>query len=289
MTTQTEQQPSTELVRTSHEGNGALALYARMPDPLVAAESIGRWLNQAGMAKSPGAGAVLALSAICRGADIVEFVSEHQVVMGRVVRDYDLLLADLREQGGDYEWVDTGDDGKQATLKWTWKGRNYQYTFTMDMARQAGLVKADSGWEKWPGNMLRSKCVRHGMKMHSPDLIRGYTTPEDAVDYQPAAPLRTKEDVESRKAELAAMQNAAVEQESIETTAGIVGDGKLSDEQLKRINELAETLGIDDDKMQAGLQKRYNVGARVDLTAEQAAELIGRLESLLEKKLQTSS
>lgn len=35
----------------------------------------------------------------------------------------------------------------------------YECTVTMDDAKRAGLIKPDSGWQKWPANMLRWRSI----------------------------------------------------------------------------------------------------------------------------------
>ncbi len=175
--------PNATLTVTKTEGGGLTM--ANMPNPLESAEKIGNWLHQAGMVKTPGAASIMALTAISRGTDLMQFVSEHSVVDGKVTRKYELLLSDLRDCGEDFRWLKTGENREAAELEWTWKGKTYRYEFTTEMAAQAGLIdesKKRSNWVAWRPNMLRSKCVRQGFTMYCPELLRGITTPEDAAD-----------------------------------------------------------------------------------------------------------
>ena len=306
----------TAITTTQH--NGSMAVYNRLPDPLQAATSIGEWLKESGMATTPGAGKILALSAICRGVDLVQFVSEHSVVMGRVTRNYELLLADLRDAGGDYEWLNTGDDGVEAKIKITWKKKKYEYTFTMEMAERAELVKPGSGWVKWRGNMLRSKCARHGMQMYCPEIIRGLTTPEDVeIDASPAL-QQTQASVEARRAELQQAQedvgsrteviqgpkpvNAVpepqptpmppIEAEWTETSSSGNGSSPPTPEirtndQLQVVASLGSQLGQELQQIVDGLKQRYEIGSLNDLTKAQASDAIDRMKETVEKKSQT--
>jgi len=52
-------------------------------------------------------------------------------------------------------------------------GFSYSLTFTLADAQQAGLVKPDSGWEKYPANMLRWRAVGFCADVVFPDVIGG--------------------------------------------------------------------------------------------------------------------
>lgn len=52
-------------------------------------------------------------------------------------------------------------------------GFKYTCEFTMDDARRAGLVKHDSGWEKYPANMLKWRAVGFCADVVFPDLLGG--------------------------------------------------------------------------------------------------------------------
>ena len=68
--------------------------------------------------------------------------------------------------------IDEGDDYCQVTMKRK-NGFSYTTRFTMDDAKQAGLVKPDSGWEKYPKNMLRWRTVGYCADVVFPDVIGG--------------------------------------------------------------------------------------------------------------------
>lgn len=58
-------------------------------------------------------------------------------------------------------------------------GFEYTTTYTMDDAKQAGLVKSKSGWEKYPANMLRWRAVGYCADVVFPDVIGGLLRPEE--------------------------------------------------------------------------------------------------------------
>lgn len=52
-------------------------------------------------------------------------------------------------------------------------GFSYTARFTMDDAKRAGLVKAGSGWEKYPASMLKWRAVGFAADVVFPDVIGG--------------------------------------------------------------------------------------------------------------------
>lgn len=52
-------------------------------------------------------------------------------------------------------------------------GFSYTARYTMDDAKRAGLVKAGSGWEKYPANMLRARTIGFAADVVFPDVLGG--------------------------------------------------------------------------------------------------------------------
>ena len=55
-------------------------------------------------------------------------------------------------------------------------GFSYTSRFTMEMAQKAGLVKADSGWQKYEENMCLWRTVGFTADVVAPDITAGMTT-----------------------------------------------------------------------------------------------------------------
>ena len=65
-------------------------------------------------------------------------------------------------------------------------GFSYTLTWTMDDAKQAGLVKPNGGWEKYPANMLRWRAVGFCADVVFPDVLGGMKrTDELGADLTP--------------------------------------------------------------------------------------------------------
>lgn len=70
----------------------------------------------------------------------------------------------------------TDDKGNPTACQVTMKRRNgveYTTRYTMENAKIAGLIKPDSGWSKYPANMLRWRAVGYAADVVYPDVIGG--------------------------------------------------------------------------------------------------------------------
>ena len=68
------------------------------------------------------------------------------------------------------------DKGTPTACAVTMKRKNgFSYTarFTMEDAKRAGLIKAGSGWEKYPANMLRARAIGYCADVVFPDVLGG--------------------------------------------------------------------------------------------------------------------
>ena len=78
---------------------------------------------------------------------------------------------------------DVNDDkGKPVSCSvWMKRKNGFEYTasFSMDEAKQAGLIKEKSGWDKYPANMLRWRAVGYCADVVFPDVIGGMYRPEE--------------------------------------------------------------------------------------------------------------
>ena len=63
----------------------------------------------------------------------------------------------------------------QACRVWMKRTNGFEYTveFSMEDATRAGLVKPDSGWDKYPANMLRWRAIGFCADVVFPDVIGG--------------------------------------------------------------------------------------------------------------------
>src|SRR5579885_1989766 len=80
----------------------------------------------------------------------------------------------LIQQSGQLEAMKITESADACTVWMRRKsGIEYTATFTMDDARRAGLIKPDSGWTKYPANMLRARAIGFCADVVFPDVLGG--------------------------------------------------------------------------------------------------------------------
>lgn len=138
-------------------------------------------------------------------------------------------------------------------------------TFTMEMARRAGLVKTSGPWAQYPEAMLFARCLSAGMRTHCPDALGGVSayTPEElgaqgeidengavvavTVTEQPEAPTRDQLQAQAMRR----LKDQGITGDGFRAMLaqlggeGVTGLGQLSDEvlgKLARVGASAETI-----------------------------------------------
>lgn len=138
-------------------------------------------------------------------------------------------------------------------------------TFTMEMARRAGLVKTSGPWAQYPEAMLFARCLSAGMRTHCPDALGGVSayTPEElgaqgeidengavvavTVTEQPDAPTRGQLQAQAMRR----LKDAGLTGDGFRAMLaqlggeGVTALGQLSDEvlgRLARVGASAETI-----------------------------------------------
>lgn len=95
------------------------------------------------------------------------------------------MLSILRRAGVEVEIPDAGKVTTSATVRLRRPGEAtwYESTFTVDMAKAAGLGSRDM-WSKFPANMLIWRALSNAARFYCPDIINGLYTKEEIADAQ---------------------------------------------------------------------------------------------------------
>lgn len=147
-------------------------------------KEMGLAVAQSGMFGSctPGRGAVIA--AICQqeGYSLLEFKRTFHITnRGDVSMRADRMLAEFQRRGGTWKWVRFDAEEARAIISWR-ENENVEVSYTIAEAKAAGLIKADSAWEKDPAAMLRARLITRGVRMVNPGAVCGTYTPEELAD-----------------------------------------------------------------------------------------------------------
>jgi hypothetical protein len=126
----------------------------------------------------PEQGIVFAIQCMHERKPPLEMAKTYHVVGDKLVKRSDAMLADFRRAGGKWRWKDLDStDIAQATVEW--EDAEYNVSYTIEQAQQAGLVKDKSNWVKDPATMLRARCVSRTLRAIAPEIVQGVYTEED--------------------------------------------------------------------------------------------------------------
>lgn len=77
-------------------------------------------------------------------------------------------------QNPELDKIEVTDEKDACTVKMVrLNGFSYTARFTLEDANRAGLIKADSGWAKYPANMLRWRAIGYCADVVFPDVGAG--------------------------------------------------------------------------------------------------------------------
>lgn len=155
--------------------NALHSVIHRSPDPIASLERVGSWIAKSGLfgCDRIEQGNVIALTCLCEGITPLEFRRTYDVIGNSIRMKAAAQLAHFHRMGGQTRWVDTGQGGERAKAIFGWKGQEVAVEYTMDRARQAGLLRPGSGWTKNPDAMLRARVISTGLTMLAPEISSG--------------------------------------------------------------------------------------------------------------------
>lgn len=102
-----------------------------------------------------------------------------QVIQGKPALSPRGTLALIQQSpnfaGMKIEDIKDSSGNPQSCKVWMKRANGFEYTteYAMNEAQQAGLVKPDSGWAKYPANMLRWRAIGYCADVVFPDVIGG--------------------------------------------------------------------------------------------------------------------
>lgn len=127
---------------------------------------------------SPEAASAIMLKGYELGLNLAASFEFIQVIQGKPTISPRGALALIQQSNklADLKIEDLADNKGPTRCRVTMKRTNdFSYTteFSMEDAKRAGLVKPDSGWAKYPANMLRWRAVGYCADVVFPDVIGG--------------------------------------------------------------------------------------------------------------------
>lgn len=100
-------------------------------------------------------------------------------------------LAEFERLGGKFNWLSSGDaktekpEDQYAEAEFEFAERKVKYRYSLADARQEGVCKTGSRYEKRPGQMLRARVTTNALGMIAPGIFSGMGG-DDEVEVVPA-------------------------------------------------------------------------------------------------------
>jgi len=141
-------------------------------------------IAQSGLFGMKDTNSVLALMAVAQaeGLHPATAARDFHIIQGRPALKADAMLARFQQSGGKVQWSKYTDETVTGVFTHP-NGGELAVTWTIDQARNIGLVKPGSGWQKFPRAMLRSRCISEGIRSVYPGSVTGFYSPEEVSDF----------------------------------------------------------------------------------------------------------
>lgn len=171
----------------------AAPVFTNLENQMSAIKVLGEAITKSGFAgcERVEQGVIVAFTCLAEKITPIEFARTYDIIHGKPTKKASVMLAEFRSKyGGDFEWVDDGEDGKKATLTLTYKGSQKKpVSFTLDEAKAKGL-SAKPNWKMHLPEMLRARCITKALRMHVPEIAAGIYDPHELDDaISPAIPV----------------------------------------------------------------------------------------------------
>jgi len=297
----------------------AASMWDRIDDVGGFVTAMGKAFSDSGLfGCTPTQGMVIALNCLVTKTPPLELATTDHIVQGakpQLTMRADAMLAGFMKRGGKILWKNQGDDGVEARAVFTTKdGNRLEIAYSMQNARQAGLLKKGGGYDKDPGAQLRARLYSKAIRMLDPEVVSGRYCPEDldpdaVVDYVPVRNEERVQPLNLGKAQDTSEPASVVV--ATGTTAGVVGAvagmfagdaapvvatapatptldagvPMITQAQQGEMIDLRKKLGIGKEKWTEILSKpKYGVTSALHLTEDKAGMLLAGMRTMLERQ-----
>ena len=139
--------------------------------------------------KTPEQAIALMLVAQAEGLHPVTAARDYDIIQGRPAKKAQAMLRSFLANGGSVEWIRLDDTCAKATFSHPQGG---EVTIEWDMERVKKAQISNLGmYNKYPRQMLRSRCVSEGIRTVCPMATSGMYVPEEVRDFDDDKPIKT--------------------------------------------------------------------------------------------------
>lgn len=133
--------------------------------------------------KNEAQGVALLVTSLQTGMPIFEINRKYHIMHdGKMSMKADAMLAEFKRLGGKCKWVKF--DATEARAVWSYgENEGLEVGYTIEEAKQAGLVKESGAWKANPADMLRARLITKVIRMICPEVNHGVYTPEEVADF----------------------------------------------------------------------------------------------------------
>jgi hypothetical protein len=126
----------------------------------------------------------LMLVAQAEGRHPVLAARDYHVIEGKPSLKADIMLSRHQLSGGTIKWLEISDAAVVAEFSSTMCPTPVVIRWDTERAKKAGLT-GKSTWLKYPQQMLTARVISEGVRKTNPQVIAGFYTPEEVVDFEP--------------------------------------------------------------------------------------------------------
>lgn len=137
----------------------------------------------------------LMLLADAEGLHPAAAARDYHIIEGRPSLKADAMLARYLNAGGKIEWLERSDTKVAATFTHPSSG-TVTVEWTIERAkgikRKSKSLTDGDNWKNYPRQMLAARTISEGVRASYPGVVSGVYTPEEVMDFEPAAPVSSR-------------------------------------------------------------------------------------------------
>lgn len=240
-------------------------VFQNLENQMGAIEALGTAITKSGFAGCDRVeqGIIVAFTCLAEKITPIEFARSYDIIQGRPTKKAAVMLAEFRSKyGGDFDWTEDGEDGKRATIKLTYKGKEKTpVSFSFDDAKAKGLA-GKANWKMHLPEMLRARAATKALRMHVPEIAAGLYDPSELDDVEPTHD-KLYDDYKKRQTK-----------------------GLNADEEIDSVSSLKYNLSTISEDLQkeatSRICKRFSVKSIDDLSLDDAHLVLPQFDTFIE-------
>lgn len=215
-------------------------------------------------------------------------------IYGRPSLDASLLRALVQQDPLCEEFEIVSADDKHATIRCRKRGWSEprELRFDIEDAVRAGLVKKDSGWDKWPEDMCVARATSRAQRRWFPWVALGMVTSEEARELPPpeknVTPQQTTAERIVAEAELEPEDETGNEQPA-EEDHGDTADRYVGTARAESVWEMAQNKGIEPEIWAKAVKALFGVDHAAEVPIERYSELRALVSRILNKRAEAGA